>query len=132
MPAAIATAPAPRSVLIIEDYTDTRRLISMLLEKSGYKVIEAEDGIEGFLKASGHQPDLIIMDLALPAMDGVAAARRIHETPRLGHIPIIALSAYLTPEVERAVLEAGCVEMFPKPFDAESLLECVRVTLASN
>jgi CheY-like chemotaxis protein len=132
MPAAIATAPAARTVLVIEDYTDTRQLISMLLEKSGYTVIEAEDGVEGFLKATGNQPDLIIMDLALPAMDGVEVARRIHDTPRLGHIPIIALSAYLTPEVEEAVFAAGCVEMFPKPFDAESLLECVRVTLATR
>jgi len=132
MPAAIAAAPAARTVLVIEDYSDTRELISMLLQKGGYKVIEAEDGVEGFLKASGTEPDLIIMDLALPAMDGVEAARRIHGTPRLAHIPIIALSAYLTPEVEEAVFAAGCVEMFPKPFDAESLLECVRVTLAHS
>lgn len=132
MTAAIATAPAARTVLVIEDYSDTRELISILLQKKGYNVIEAEDGIQGYLKATGSRPDLIIMDLALPAMDGVEAARRIHETPKLAHIPIIALSAYLTPEVEEAVFAAGCVEMFPKPFDAESLLECVGVTLTGT
>ena len=128
---ASAQAPAARNILVIEDYSDTRRLISVLLRKKGYNVIEAEDGLEGFLKASGTKPDLIIMDLALPEMDGIEAARRIHETPKLSQIPIIALSAYLTPEVEEEVLAAGCVEMFPKPFDPDSLLDCIDSTLKS-
>lgn len=126
---AAAQAPNARNILVIEDYSDTRQLISVLLKKRGYNVIEAEDGMEGFLKATGTKPDLIIMDLALPQMDGIEAARRIHETPKLSHVPIIALSAYLTPAVEEAVLEAGCVEMFPKPFDFESLLDCIDATL---
>jgi two-component system, cell cycle response regulator DivK len=129
MSSAAAQAPATYNILVIEDYSDTRQLISMLLKKRGYNVIEAEDGMEGFLKATGTKPDLIIMDLALPQMDGIEAARRIHETPKLSHVPIIALSAYLTPEVEEAVLKAGCVEMFPKPFDFESLLDCIDSTL---
>lgn len=132
MTAATAIATPTRTILVIEDYSDTRQLLSFLLRKNGYQVLEAEDGLEGFLKATGSRPDLIIMDLALPEMDGVEAARRIHETPKLSHIPIIALSAYLTPDVERAVFNAGCVEMFPKPFDSGSLLECIQVTLASN
>jgi CheY-like chemotaxis protein len=132
MTAATAIAPPTRTILVIEDYSDTRQLLSVLLRKNGYQVLEAEDGLEGFLKATGSKPDLIIMDLALPEMDGVEAARRIHDTPKLSHIPIIALSAYLTPDVERAVFNAGCVEMFPKPFDSGSLLECIQVTLAGN
>ena len=132
MTAGIATAPTTRTILVIEDYSDTRELLSVLLRKRGYEVLEAEDGLEGFLKATGTRPDLIIMDLALPEMDGVEATRRIHDTPKLAHIPIIVLSAYLTPDVERAVFNAGCVEMFPKPFDSESLLECIEVTLASR
>lgn len=132
MSASTAIAPTTRTILVIEDYSDTRQLLSVLLRKNGYRVLEAEDGLEGFLKATGTKPDLIIMDLALPEMDGVEAARRIHDTPKLSHIPIIALSAYLTPDVERAVFNAGFVEMFPKPFDSGSLLECIQVTLASS
>jgi CheY-like chemotaxis protein len=117
------------TVLLIEDYSDTREMISMLLRRQGYDVIEAGDGIEGLLKAGWLNPDLILMDLALPEMDGVEVTRRIHATPRLANIPIIVLSAYLSDAVERDVLAAGCVEMFPKPFDAASFLECIQVTL---
>ena len=118
------------TILLIEDYADTRQMISMLLRRRGYNVVEAEDGVEGLLKAAWQNPDLILMDLALPEMDGVEATRRIHSTPKLSHIPIIILSAYLSDAVERDVLAAGCVEMFPKPFDADSFLECIEVTLA--
>jgi CheY-like chemotaxis protein len=120
------------TILIIEDYSDTRQMISMLLTRRGYNVIEAADGLEGLVKANWNYPDLILMDLALPEMDGVEATRRIHSTPRLADIPIIVLSAYLNEAVERDVLAAGCVEMFPKPFDAESLLECIEVTLSKR
>lgn len=117
------------TILLIEDYSDTREMISTLLRRRGYDVIEAEDGIEGLLKASWQNPDLILMDLALPEMDGVEVTRRIHSMPKLAEIPIIVLSAYLNEAVERDVLAAGCVEMFPKPFDASSFLECIQVTL---
>ena len=123
--------PGP-TILIIEDYADTREMISILLRRKGYNVVEAEDGVEGLLKAAWQNPDLILMDLALPEMDGVEATRRIHSTPKLADIPIIVLSAYLNEAVERDVLAAGCVEMFPKPFDAESFLECIEVTLAKR
>jgi CheY-like chemotaxis protein len=117
------------TILVIEDYLDTRQMISMLLRRRGYNVIEAGDGVEGLLKANWKHPDLILMDLALPEMDGIEATRRIHATPRLADIPIIVLSAYLNEAVERDVLAAGCVEMFPKPFDADSFLECIEITL---
>jgi CheY-like chemotaxis protein len=122
--------PLGPTILLIEDYADTREMISILLRRKGYNVVEAEDGIEGLLKAAWQNPDLILMDLALPEMDGVEATRRIHSTPKLADIPIIVLSAYLNEAVERDVLAAGCVEMFPKPFDAGSFLECIEVTLA--
>src|ERR1044072_192483 len=112
------------TILLIEDYSDTREMISTLLRRRGYDVIEAEDGIEGLLKASWQNPDLILMDLALPEMDGVEVTRRIHSMPKLAETPIIVLSAYLNEAVERDVLAAGCVEVFPKPFDAASFLEC--------
>ena len=120
------------TILIIEDYVDTRKMISMLLRRRGYNVIEAEDGVEGVLKACWKNPDLILMDLALPELDGVEATRTIHSMPRLSEIPIIVLSAYLNDDVEKDVRAAGCVELFPKPFDAESFLQCIELTLGKH
>jgi CheY-like chemotaxis protein len=119
------------TILVIEDYSDTRELLSVLLRKKGYKVIEAEDGLEGLLKANGADPDLIIMDLALPEMDGIETARRIREIPKLSQVPIFVVSAYLTSDVEADVRAVGCLEMFGKPFDFDSLLESINITLGT-
>jgi len=125
--------PAPAitvsTILVIEDYSDTRELLSVLLRSRGYNVVEAEDGVEGLLKASGTLPDLIIMDLTLPEMDGVETARRIHEIPKLSDVPIFVVSGYLTEEVKAAARSVGCVEVFPKPFDAETLLKKISAAL---
>jgi CheY-like chemotaxis protein len=118
----VLTEPKTATILIIEDYSDTRELLSAMLRGKGYKVIEAEDGLEGLLKATAMYPDLIIMDLSLPEMDGVEAARRIHRQAKLSHIPIFVVSAYLTEDVKQDVSSAGCVEVFPKPFDADLLM----------
>ena len=128
-----ATSPrqtAKATILVIEDYSDTRELLAALLLRRGYNVIEAEDGIEGLLKAGWMYPDLIIMDLSLPEMDGVEVARRIHAQGKLSQIPIFVVSAYLTEAVKADVRAAGCVEIFSKPFDAEALLE--KITAALN
>jgi two-component system cell cycle response regulator DivK len=132
----IATAPArdssAQTILVIEDYSDTRALLSTLLHSNGYNVVEAEDGVEGILKAGWLYPDLILMDLSLPEMDGVEAAARIHAQAKLSRIPIFVLSAYLTEEVEKDVRRAGCVEVFPKPFEAPALLERIRAALSNS
>jgi two-component system cell cycle response regulator DivK len=117
-----AFAKAAATILVIEDYSDTRELLSGMLRYKGFHVIEAEDGLEGLLKASANYPDLIILDLALPEMDGVEAARRIHAQPKLSHTPIFVISAFVTEDVEQDVRAAGCVEVFPKPFDVDELL----------
>jgi CheY-like chemotaxis protein len=127
-----APALAAPTILVIEDYSDTRELLSVLLYRHGYKVVQAANGLDGLFKAVGTYPDLILMDLALPGMDGVEAARRIHDTPELSQIPIFVLSPYLSPEVEAEVRAAGCVEMFGKPFDFESLLETISITLGER
>ncbi len=133
MTSAKATAPAlatnAPTILVIEDHSDTRELLAVFLRRKGYNVIEAESGLEGLAKARGIRPDLIIMDLALPEMDGIEAARRIQDVPELSKVPIFVVSAYLTTDVETDVRAAGCVEMFSKPFDFESLLEAINVTL---
>jgi two-component system cell cycle response regulator DivK len=129
MSTATATVRTKASILIIEDYCDTRELLAGMLRYKGFHVIEAEDGLEGLLKASANCPDLIILDLALPEMDGVEAARRIHAQPKLSHTPIFVISAFVTREVEADVRAAGCVEIFPKPFDVDELLAKINATL---
>ena len=126
---AAAPARVASTILVIEDYADTRELLSVLLRRRGYNVIEAEDGLEGLLKAGWVYPDLILMDLSLPEMDGVEVARRIHEQAKLSRIPIFVVSAYLTKAVIEDVRAAGCVEVFSKPFDAEALLEKIKEAL---
>ena len=90
------------------------------------------DGVEGLLKAGWMYPDLIIMDLSLPEMDGVEAARRIHAQAKLSQIPIFVISAYLTEAVQADVRAAGCTEIFSKPFDSEVLLERIARTLTTE
>ena len=129
--AQVQSKPA-QTILIIEDYSDTRELLCTLLRNHGYNVVEAEDGIEGILKAGWLYPDLILMDLSLPEMDGVEAAARIHAQAKLSRIPIFVVSAYLTESVERSVKDAGCAEVFSKPFDPELLLERIRLVFSDN
>jgi CheY-like chemotaxis protein len=75
-------------------------------------------------------PDLILMDLSLPEMDGVEVARRIHAQGKLSRIPIFVVSAYLTEAVKKDIRAAGCVEVFPKPFDPEALMKSIVTTLS--
>lgn len=131
MSAAPAHAPSAPTILVIEDYADTRELISSLLRKNGYHVLEAEDGVEGLLKASASYPDLVIMDLALPEMDGVETSRRIRQMPKLSRTPIFVVSALLTKEVEADARAAGCNEVFAKPFEVQELIDRVRAVVGS-
>ena len=121
-----------QTILIIEDYSDTRELLCTLLRGHGYNVVEAEDGIEGVLKAGWLYPDLILMDLSLPEMDGVEAAARIHAQAKLSRIPIFVVSAYLTESVEKSVRDAGCAEVFAKPFEPQMLLDRIHKALGDG
>ena len=118
-------------ILVIEDYADSRTLLSSLLRAKGYKVVEARDGKEGLRQANRVTPDLILMDLAMPEMDGVAATRHLRERHTLAHIPIFVMSAYATADVKQDAMAAGCAEVFAKPLDIESLLRRIKTTLGS-
>jgi len=119
------------TILVIEDYSDSRTLLSAWLRAQGYKVIEARNGKEGLLQANRVIPDLILMDLAMPELDGVEAARQIRNRHLLSQTPIFAISAYTTRDVKVDAVAAGCTEVFGKPLDLKALLEKIRATLGA-
>jgi CheY-like chemotaxis protein len=116
-------------ILIVEDYPDTRSLLSSLLRSKGYMVVEAGDGKEGVQQANRTNPDLILMDLALPELDGVEATRQIRQRNVHSKTPIFAVSAFATSDVQQDALDAGCNEVFTKPLEIEPFLGKIRATL---
>lgn len=120
------------TILVVDDYADNRMLLSAWLRAKGYKVIEAKDGKEGLLQANRSHPDLILMDLAMPELDGIEATRQIRQRRAHSHTPIFAISAYATHDVKDDALAAGCNEVFAKPLDLPSLLGKIQSTLEQN
>ena len=120
------------TVLIIEDYSDSRELLSALLRAKGYNVTEAEDGEKGLLEAERRSPDLILMDLAMPVMNGVEATRKIRQLPGLSRTPIFAASAYVTDEVKADAMAAGCTQVFGKPVNIQVFLEKIEEALGAG
>ena len=116
-------------ILVVEDYPDTRSLLSSLLRSNGYMVVEAGDGREGVQQANRTNPDLILMDLALPELDGVEATRQIRQRQSHSQTPIFAVSAFATSDVQQDALDAGCNEVFTKPLEIEPFLGKIRATL---
>lgn len=116
------TTKTSSTILVVDDYQDNRTLLSAWLRAKGYKVVEANDGREGVLQANRSNPDLILIDLAMPELDGVEATRQIRQRNVFARTPIFAISAYATHDVKDDALAAGCNEVFVKPLDLESLL----------
>jgi two-component system cell cycle response regulator DivK len=108
-------------ILIVEDNPDNRTLITDILLAMDYTVIEAVDGEQGVAKATAEQPDLILMDLSLPQMDGWTATTRIKAQEALKDIPIIALTAHAMVGDREKALEAGCDDYISKPIDLAEL-----------
>jgi two-component system cell cycle response regulator DivK len=121
--------PVPRRamplVLVVDDFEDNRAMYAVYLTYSGYDVLEAADGREAVDVASTRIPDLIIMDLSLPIMDGWEATRRLKADPRTRHIPIIALTGHALAGHSRDAREAGCDAFLAKPCLPEMLVEKV-------
>jgi two-component system cell cycle response regulator DivK len=108
-------------ILVVEDNPDNRVLITDVLTSLDYDVIVAVDGEEGVSKANSEKPDLILMDLSLPLVDGWTATRRIKAVPELQHIKIIALTAHAMVGDREKALEAGCDDYVSKPIDLREL-----------
>jgi len=116
-------------ILVVEDQEDNRRIMRDLLVSAGYDVIEAVSGAEGVEKAATEKPDLILMDLQLPVIDGLEATRRIKAKPALRETPVIAVTSYaLSGDNEKAVA-AGCDTYFSKPVSPRHLLAKIRSML---
>ena len=115
-----------KRVLVVEDTEDNRQIIRDLLTSAGYEMIEAVNGEQGVAMAAEHRPDLILMDIQLPVLDGYEATRRIKTNPALRHIPIIAVTSYALSGDEEKTREAGCDAYVAKPFSPRLLLAKVR------
>ncbi len=110
-------------VLVVEDNQDNMTLIVDVLDSMGYATIEAKDGQEGLEKARSDAPDLILMDLSLPRMDGWTATRHIKADPALRSIPVIALTAHAMVGDRERAMEAGCDDYVTKPISITDLME---------
>jgi len=107
-----------RKILIVEDYDDTREFMKYLLESFGYQVIEAADGFQAVETIRHQFPDLVLMDIALPVMDGLTATKTIRKFKEGAEIPIIAVTAHGKQFYQKAI-EAGCNDLIEKPIDFE-------------
>ena len=114
-----------KTVLLVEDYDDNRYMMRQLLEMSGYRVVEAKDGREAVEFARQECPDVILMDLSLPDVDGLTATKLIRKLENLCDVPIIALTAHDREEFYAAALEAGCNEYVTKPVDFDVLTNVI-------
>ena len=115
-----------KRILVIEDTEDNRQIIRDLMTSVGYELIEAVDGVEGVAAAEREKPDLILMDIQLPGIDGYEATRRIRAIPDLAKVPIIAVTSYALSGDEAKTREAGCDGYVAKPFSPRQLLAKVR------
>ena len=118
-----------KRVLIIEDQEDNRTILRDLLTSAGFEILEAVNGIKGVETALVERPDLILMDIQMPEMDGYEAARRIKAEPTTTAIPIIAVTSYALSGDEEKAKAVGCDGYVTKPFSPRALLAIVRVWL---
>ena len=118
-----------KKILVVEDTEDNRQILRDLLGMAGYQMIEANDGAEGVAMAAEYAPDLILMDIQMPVMDGYEATRRIKADPALQAIPVIAVTSYALSGDEAKARAAGCDDFVPKPFSPRQLLAKIRKML---
>jgi two-component system, cell cycle response regulator DivK len=115
-----------RRILVVEDQEDNRRILRDLLTSAGYEIISAENGRDAVAAAAAERPDLILMDIQLPLLDGYEATRRIKANPELKAIPIIVVTSYALSGDETKARAAGCDAYVTKPFSPRALLAKIR------
>src|SRR6195256_6314096 len=117
-------------ILAVEDQEDNMQILRDLLTSAGYEIVEAENGEEAMAAVAKRRPDLILMDIQLPIMDGYETTRRIKANPALRSIPIIAVTSYALSGDEQKARAAGCDDFVPKPYSPRQLLAKIRQYLA--
>jgi CheY-like chemotaxis protein len=118
-----------RTILIVDDFDDTRLLLRTWLKKKGYRIVEAENGNQAVSQAESQRPDLIIMDVEMPELDGLSATRKIRALPHAQTLPIVAVSAYGADQFRNEALAAGCNEYVSTPFEPDVLEKLIRALL---
>jgi two-component system, cell cycle response regulator DivK len=119
-----------KRILVVEDQEDNRRILRDLLTNAGYQVFEAENGGEALGAATAHRPDLILMDIQLPVLDGYEATRRLKADPQVGQIPVIVITSYALSGDEGKARAAGCDDYVTKPYSPRQVLAKVRSYLS--
>ena len=114
-----------RTILVADDFDDTRLLLKTWLEKKGFNIVEAENGNQAVSLAQQVRPDLIIMDMEMPELDGLAATRKIRSIRELDGIPVLAVSAYGAQQFRAEALAAGCSEYVSTPFEPDNLEQVI-------
>ena len=115
-----------KRILVVEDQEDNRQIIRDLLSATDYEIMEAETGEQALEAVAKQRPDLILMDIQLPGIDGYETTRRIKADPALRSIPIIAVTSYALSGEEQKARAAGCDEYVPKPYSPRQLLAKIR------
>ena len=118
-----------RTILVVDDFDDTRLLLRTWLRKKGFRVVEAENGNEAIAKALDTDPDLIIMDVEMPELDGLSATRKIRKVKDSTELPIVAVSAYGADLFREQALDAGCNEYMSTPFEPDELEKLIQSLL---
>ena len=114
-----------KKILIVDDNIDSRELIGKILKRRNYLLSEATDGEQALQKAAAERPDLILMDISLPKMDGYTVTRKLKGEEELRDIPVIALTAHAMKGDREKALQAGCVDYIPKPIDIHTVLDII-------
>jgi two-component system, cell cycle response regulator DivK len=121
-----------KRILVVEDQQDNRQILRDLLRNTGYELVEAEDGLEAVAAVASKRPDLILMDIQLPNMDGYEATRQIRSNPDNKDIPIIAVTSYALSGDGGKAIEAGCDAFVAKPYSPRQLLARIREYLSAE
>ncbi|HEV2861799.1 MAG TPA: response regulator [Pyrinomonadaceae bacterium] len=128
----LETRDTPQTVLVVDDMSDNLILISLSLQDMGYRVVTASNGADALNVAKLARPDLILMDIAMPHQDGLAATRRIREESELQDVPVVALTAFDTDGFRQAAFDAGFNGYLTKPIDFERLKKLMRMLLSGG
>lgn len=115
-----------KQILVVEDQEDNLRIMRDLLNDAGFEVIEARNGNEALSVTEAERPDLILMDIQLPELDGLEATRRIKDNPATRHIPVLAVTSYALNGDNEKAMAAGCDAYFAKPVSPRALLAKIR------